>query len=71
MKKSFLKRVQAIESQAVKRQNMLEPVIYFDGELSVAMHIIGNGLVIPAPMTIEEWEMLHGASKQWQQLSND
>lgn len=56
MKKSFMDRVQAIESQAEKRQHTPEPVTYFDVELGVKMHIIGNGLVIPSPMTIEEWE---------------
>lgn len=71
MKKSFLDRVQAIESRARKR-HLNAPITYFDEELNMAMHIIGNGLAVPVPMTTEEWEKsCMEYQKQWQQLSND
>lgn len=55
MKKSFYKRIKAIESQVENRQ-VNPPVTFFDEEQGMTMQIIGNGLIVPVPITVEEWE---------------
>lgn len=55
MKKSFLDRIQAIESHS-KERKINDPVTFFDKESSLTMQIIRNGLAVPLPMDEKEWQ---------------
>ena len=54
MKKSFYNRIKAMESRLENRQ-INEPSIYVDNETGLTMQVIGNGLVVPAPVTLKHW----------------
>lgn len=54
MKKSFRDRIEAAESRLENRQ-INEPTTYIDNETGLTMQIIGKGLVVLAPMTVEHW----------------
>lgn len=54
MKKSFRDRIKAMELRLENRQ-INEPVTFFDEEHGVTMQIIGNGLIVPLPMSESEW----------------
>lgn len=53
MKKSFLNRIEAIESRRINRQ-VNEPITFFDEECGMTMQVIGNGLVVPLPIDDEK-----------------
>lgn len=55
MRKSVLDRIKTLESLAERRQPD-KSITFFDEELGLTMQIIGEGLVVPVPMTVEEWE---------------
>ena len=53
MKKSFLNRIESIESRRINRQ-VNEPITFFDEECGMTMQVIGNGLVVPLPIDDEK-----------------
>jgi hypothetical protein len=57
MKRTLFDRIEALEANATQSRHR-EPVIFFDKELGRTMQIIGNGLVVPLPMSIMEWEAM-------------
>lgn len=62
MRKSVFDRIKTLES-LVERRQPDKSITFFDKERNMAMQIIGRGLIVPVPMTAEEWE--ERMSKEW------